>query len=352
MTDQTYSPNTRRGSGLSRALSEMAVHDWIVLAYATFLLIAVLAAPEGPVRDRSLSQVGGLFTVLVVTLVLVRGRILRDGVVSPLAYRIAIYGTVQISYFFFRELLPLVNSSSLDAELHALGELLFGGEPAILLDRYVTPATTEWFAFFYFGYFFVLAVHVVPLLFMSKNPRLMGELTFGMLFIFCVGHTLYMVVPGYGPYRAAADQFQHAFPPGLWLDVVMEAVASGGAQKDIFPSLHTAAPTLITLYAFRHRTVAPFRFTWPLLLFFSTNIIVATMFLRWHYVLDVVAGLMLATVGQALSVVVTDFELARRRRLGLDPSWPVFALSGAPSSPLRASPTLTEGARAMVKSRR
>ncbi len=329
----------------------MAVHDWIVLAYATFLVFAVLAAPAGAVRDRSLSQVGGLFTVLVVTLVLVRGRILRDGIVSPLAYRIAIYGTVQISYFFFRELLPLVNSSSLDAELHALGELLFGGEPAILLDRYVTPATTEWFAFFYFGYFFVLAVHVVPLLFMSKNPRLVGELTFGMLFIFCVGHTLYMVVPGYGPYRAAADQFQHAFPPGLWLDVVMEAVASGGAQKDIFPSLHTAAPTLIALFSFRHRGLAPFRFTWPLMLFFSTNIIVATMFLRWHYVLDVVAGLLLATVGQALSVVVTDFELARRRRRGLEPSWPVFALPRALSAPLRASLALAESGR-MLKSRR
>jgi hypothetical protein len=350
VTEKTYVSKTTPGSSRLRALAEMAVHDWIVLAYASFLLIAVLAAPAGPVRDRSLSQVGGLFTVLVVTLVLVRGRILRDGIVSPLLYRIAIYGTVQISYFFFRELLPLVNSTSLDHELHTLGELLFGGEPAILLDRYVTPATTEWFAFFYFGYFFVLAVHVVPLLFLSKNQRLVGELTFGMLFIFCVGHTLYMVVPGYGPYRAAADQFQNAFPPGLWLDVVMEAVASGGAQKDIFPSLHTAAPTLIALFSFRHRTIAPFRFTWPVMLFFSTNIIVATMFLRWHYVLDVVAGLLLATLGQALGVVVTDFELSRRRRSGLDPSWPVFALPRAANAPLRA-PALAESGR-MLKTRR
>lgn len=351
MTETTNSPKTTAAPSRFRALWEMAVHDWIVLAYATFLVLAVLAAPAGPVRDRSLTQVGSLFGVLVVTLVLVRGRILRDGMVAPLAYRIAIYGTVQISYFFFRELLPLVNSRSLDAELHALGELLFGGEPAILLDRYVTPASTEWFAFFYFGYFFVLAVHVVPLLFMSKNQRLVGELTFGMLFIFCVGHTLYMVVPGYGPYRAAAEQFQHAFPSGLWLDVVMEAVASGGAQKDIFPSLHTAAPTLIALFSFRHRAIAPFRFTWPIMLFFSTNIIVATMFLRWHYVLDVVAGLVLATVGQQLGVAATDFELARRRRRSLDPSWPVFALPRAASA-LDGRTALAPGARAMLKSRR
>jgi hypothetical protein len=335
----------------------MAVHDWIVLAYASFLVIAVLLAPAGPVRDRSLSQVGGLFTVLVVTQVLVRGRILKDGIVAPFAYRIALYGTVQISYFFFRDLLPLVNASSLDRELHDLGNLLFGGEPAILLDRFVTPATTEWFAFFYFGYFFVLAVHVVPLLFLSKNHRLVGELTFGMIFIFCVGHSLYMLVPGYGPYRAAADQFQHAFPKGLWLDVVMEAVASGGAQKDIFPSLHTAAPTVIALFSFRHRKLAPFRFTWPVVVFFSTNIIVATMFLRWHYVLDVVAGLLLATLAQSLAVIVTDFELSRRKRQGLEPSWPVFSLprssSGSSSDgALSASPAMADSARALFKSRR
>ena len=350
MTETTSSPKTTPGALRFRALSQMAVHDWIVLAYATFLMLAVLLAPAGPVRERSLSQVGGLFAVLVVTLVLVRGRILRDGIAAPLAYRIAIYGTVQISYFFFRELLPLVNSNSLDAELHALGELLFGGEPAILLDRYVTPATTEWFAFFYFGYFFVLAVHVVPRLFLSKKARLVGELTFGMLFIFCVGHTLYMVVPGYGPYRAAADQFANAFPSGLWLDIVMEAVASGGAQKDIFPSLHTAAPTLIALFSFRHRAIAPFRFTWPIMLFFSTNIIVATMFLRWHYVLDVVAGLLLATLGQYLSVVVTDFELSRRRRRALDPSWPEFALPRA-TNEMETRATLAPSGRALLKRR-
>jgi membrane-associated phospholipid phosphatase len=201
---------------------------------------------------------------------------------------------------------------------------LFGSEPAVTLDAVVTQTTTEWFAFFYFGYFFVLATHVLPILFLAREPRRLGEFTFGLVFLFSVGHTLYMLVPGFGPYRALAGEFHHALPEGLWLDIVMESVAEGGALKDIFPSLHTAAPTFILLYSFRHRQRAPYRYTWPLVAFFCVNIIIATMFLRWHWIVDVVAGLALAAVAQALSESVTRWEVDRRTAGNLAPTWPEF----------------------------
>jgi hypothetical protein len=288
-----------------RALANVAVQDLFVLAYLLALNVAIALSPAGPVRDA-------------------RSGVLRHGFWAPLLYRVALYGGVQISYFFFRELLPQVNPRSLDAELHELGLLLFGAEPAVTLDAIVTVWTTEWFAFFYFGYFFVLATHVLPILFLAKEPRRLGEFTFGLVFLFSVGHTLYMLVPGFGPYRALAGEFQHVLPEGLWLDIVMESVAEGGALKDIFPSLHTAAPTFILLYSFRHRGRAPYRYTWPIVGFFTVNIIVATMFLRWHWIVDVVAGLTLATVAQALSARVTRWEVERRTAGALPPTWPEF----------------------------
>ena len=309
------------GSRLREGVANMAVHDWIVLAYITGLNVAVARAPAGPLRDHSQLRVGTLLFLLVTMLAFVRFGRLR-GWLGALSYRVILYGAVQISYFFFRELLPLINPNSLDAQLHQVGVLLFGAEPALSLDRVVNVTTTEWFAFFYFGYFFVLATHVLPILFLGKEARTLGEFTFGMLFTFCVGHTLYMFVPGYGPYRAVAAEFRHTLPDGLWLDVVMETVAEGGALKDIFPSLHTAGPTFIALFSFRHRDLPPFRYTWPIVTFFSANIIVATMFLRWHWVVDVVAGLALATTAQVLSALVTNYELERRARLSLEPTWP------------------------------
>jgi hypothetical protein len=328
--DQHRARGTRRSLG--DCLRSFAVHDWIVLGYISFLNVAVALRPAGPIHDHCQERVAVLLVALVAALVVVRGPVRGSGPLVALAYRLAIYGTVQVSYFFFREMLPFLNPTSLDSELHGLGITLFGAEPALVLDHTVNATTTEWFAFFYFGYFFVLAVHVIPILLFSRSRRLLGEFTFGMLYMFCIGHTLYILVPGYGPYRAVAPEFQHALPDGLWLDVVMQTVSEGGALKDIFPSLHTAAPLFIALFSFRHRALVPFRYSWPIICFFSVNIIVATMFLRWHWIIDVVAGIALATSAQALSVATTNFELRRRAaEPDLGTSWPEYASTGDPA---------------------
>ncbi len=315
---------SRREGVLHRVVREMAPHDWLVLAYMVVLNVAVLRAAPGPARVESQERVAAMLVFLIGVLVLVRGRVLRHSFFAPLLYRLAIYGTVQLSYFFLAVLLPLVNSSSLDVQLYHLDMRFFGVEPALYMDRLINPVTTEWFAFFYFAYFFVLAMHVIPILMGSRQQRLLGEFALGMIAVFCIGHTVYMIVPGFGPHEAMADQFHHAFPHGMWVDMVMRTVAEGGAQKDIFPSLHTAAPTYIALFSFRHRDKLPFKYTWPIVAFFAVNIIGATMFLRWHYVIDVVAGLVLSSAALLGTVMVTRWELARRANNALDPSWPIF----------------------------
>jgi predicted signal transduction protein with EAL and GGDEF domain len=56
--------------------------------------------------------------------------------------------------------------------------------------------------------------------------------------------------------------------------------------------------------------------------FFALNIVVATMFLRWHYVIDVIAGLLLAVFSHTLAVRLSEREHTRREALGLGPDWP------------------------------
>ena len=308
-----------------RAIREMAIQDWLVSGYLVALNIAVLVAMRGAPLTNALAQLIGLLVFQVASLILVRGGLIKHGIVAPLLYRFAIYGTVQFSYFLFKDLLPVINPNSLDRELYHLDLALFGFEPAMVMDAWVSSATTEWFAFFYFGYFFLLALHVVPMLLFGKRDPMLSEFCFGMLVVFCVGHIIYTLVPGYGPYRAMADHFTNPLPEGVWRDLVLHTVASGGAQKDIFPSLHTAAPTFIVLWSFRHRRVTPFRYTWPVVAFVTANIVIATMFLRWHYVIDVVAGLLLAAVAVTTAAAVTRWELARRAELGLTNNWPLFS---------------------------
>jgi hypothetical protein len=237
----------RPASSFRRFLRELAPQDFLVSFYLVALNYAALRMPAGPERFMHFERVFALFAFHAATVVAIRSRRLTHRWVAPIAYRVATYGTVQMSYFLFADFLPFVSPHSLDRQLYDLDLSLFGVEPAMYFDRFVSPITTEWFAFFYFGYFFVLALHVIPILFFSKNGRLLTELALGMLVTFCVGHTFYMLVPGYGPYHAMPEAFAHNLSPGVWWNATSDLVARSGAQKDIFPSLHTAAPVFITL---------------------------------------------------------------------------------------------------------
>ena len=112
-----------------------------------------------------------------------------------------------------------------------------------------------------------------------------------VLLVICVGQVGYMLVPGYGPYVALADTFKHPLPDGFWYRLVLDTVTSGSAQKDLFPSLHTGGTMTIAIFCFRHRRHAPFRYTWPITAFFALNTMGATIYLRWHWAIDVIAGL-------------------------------------------------------------
>jgi len=319
-----------------RFVRELAIHDWIVVGYLIVLTTAVALSPPSVIRTNCLGHVVTMLGICLAVLILVRGALLRDHLVAPLLYRLGVYGTVQISYFELRELLPLVNPSSLDSQLSYIDERVLHFEPSLFMDRLVSPATTEWFAFFYFGYFALLASHVLPLLFFSRRLKLVSEFTLGMIFLYAFAHIIYMLVPGYGPVRFLAGQYQHELPSGIWFNAVMDAVRSGGAQKDIFPSLHTAGPVYLSLFSFRHRDKMPFKYTWPLVSFFSANIVIATMFLRWHYLIDVLAGILLSVVGFALAARLSPREISYREENGLGPVLMPFKLRPPLPSPLPA----------------
>ncbi|MDX2055376.1 MAG: phosphatase PAP2 family protein [Polyangiaceae bacterium] len=317
-SEPTTAPNALAWSRLARALGPQ---DWIASGYLLAMSLAAITAADHPSRTRCIVQMSGLWLVCSGVTFLVRSRIWQQPVLAPLVYRLTLFGSIVTSYLFLDHFLPLVNPRVLDAELHALDLAVFGFEPAVLLDHYVTPFWTEWFSFFYFSYFYLSGAHIFPILLFTRDERLLCEFSLGMLLLYVIGQTLYLCVPGFGPLVALAGQFTHALPHGFWLDTVMTTVHSGGAQKDIFPSLHTATPTFLTLLSFRHRHRRPFRYTWPLVGFFAINIIIATMYLRWHWLIDVVAGVLLAIASLATSAWVTRHELARRKRDGLGNTW-------------------------------
>ena len=295
--------------------------DWLVIGYFTAIL-AALAFGKGSERSACMVRVSADLGVYLFVVALVRLHVVRwDSAATALLYRATIMVSILGSFFQLREILPAVSPWSDDARIYEFDLRVFGIEPSVWLDRFVSPATTEWFAFFYFFYFLVLTVHVLPMLFSDRSDQVFGRFAIGILLVFLPAHLLYMVVPGWGPYWYLKGTFQHELQGGTFWRLVRETVDAGGAQKDIFPSLHTAVPTFLAIFSFRHRKFFPFKYSWPVVALFATQIIIATLFLRWHYIIDVVAGLTLAMAAALVGHRIADWERGRRERLGVQPAW-------------------------------
>ena len=303
-------------------IHSFASQDWLLLGYLVAIFVALMLG-TGNNRPACMVHVAVDLGGFLFVLTLVRLPVLRpNSATCSLLYRFAIMATLLGTFFQLREILPAVSPAAFDAQIYAFDTRVFGVEPSLWLDRYVSSTTTEWFAFLYFLYFLVLTVHVLPMLFFwQPEEKELARFGVGFLMIFLSAHLLYMVVPGWGPYWYLKGVFQHELQGPVFWPLVRETVDAGGAQKDIFPSLHTAVPTYIAIFSFRQRRLLPFKYSWPVMAFVATQIIVATLLLRWHYLVDVVAGLTLAVTASVLGQRIADWEAARRERLGIQPAW-------------------------------
>lgn len=301
----------------ARIFRNMALQDWIVAIYLSILAIGITVGNGGN-RESCYRMVALDAAIFAFNVILVRGELLK-GAFGSLLYRLCAFLPVFLSYFQLRWILPCVTTRSLDAQIYAFDMRVFGYEPSVAWDRFVTPATTEWFAFFYFGYFFILMLHVLPFVFGAGDTKVLRQFALGMFMQFCITHTLYLVVPGWGPYHEL--KFENELTGGTFWGWVVSSVHAGGALKDIFPSLHTGAPTFFAVFAFLHRKQKPFKYYWLPLAFCVSQIICATMFLRWHYLIDIVAGFSLGTANAFASGAIVEWEAKRREDTG---AMPVF----------------------------
>ena len=275
---------------LRRVQRNAAVQDGLLTAlYGYLLLRALLAGGREMAPARWLTGIS--FALLLVWLLGTRGEWLGPGCGRAVGYRIGLTALVFAGYPMMGVLLPSLGLELRDAQLLGLDEVLFGRTVAHGLQPWVTPRSVEWFAFFYFSYYWLLPLfglfHMV-----SRASVRLTEFATAVSIVTCVAYVLYTLVPAVGPH--VGYPFEVALEGGFWWRQVWRVVDAAGAQIDIFPSLHTAFPTLFALHAWRHRGERVFRYAWLPLAFLAANITIATVFLRWHYGVDTLAGLLLA----------------------------------------------------------
>jgi hypothetical protein len=286
----------------------VAVQDVIALAFHAYLFLRVSIAPDSPDATVARRLALALFVITACSMVLARGEVIRDKRARALTYRFGLFMPMVLSYFEMRVLLPALQPQLMDHRLFAIDLWLLGTTPSIWMEAWNVEPVVEWLSFFYYGYFLILALMLVPSLLVGKGRR-QQEVLAGAMLVVAVGHFLYTIVPGAGP--VATLSFDQPLQGAFWWNQVELAVTTAGAQLDIFPSLHTAFPAFFALHAFAHRHTQPFRWLWPILAFVALNIIIATMFLRWHWFIDVALGLLLAFAARGFAMAVAEREELR-----------------------------------------
>jgi membrane-associated phospholipid phosphatase len=184
-----------------------------------------------------------------------------------------------------------INPVDIDPQLIAIDYALFGVHPTLWLERFTVPWLTEYMQLAYMAFYGLPLVLCVPLYRQGRWPAFRVSMC-AMLLGYYGSYWLYFLTPARGPrFYLAADQ---TIPlTGLWLTTPMRTAINTleGVQRDAFPSGHTAIALIILVMAGRYQP----RLFYPLLVV-TVSLMVSTVYLRYHYVIDVVAGVLLAAV--------------------------------------------------------
>jgi membrane-associated phospholipid phosphatase len=143
---------------------------------------------------------------------------------------------------------------------------------------------------FYSVGYYLTPVVVLALVYMAKDLRRFEELRRGIIFCLLGGYVMYIFIPVAGPLFTIGDQFKTPMPGAS--ETFVWAFDQMRYQWDAFPSLHTALPWVITIltwqrFGFRGRAT---------LLLLASSVTFSTIALRYHYGIDVLAGLVWAAI--------------------------------------------------------
>jgi membrane-associated phospholipid phosphatase len=185
--------------------------------------------------------------------------------------------------------IPSVRRTDSDQWLADLDFRLWHVHPTVWLERLQTPLLTEGLQVAYT--LFVPAVLLVCVIFWRQR-RYHEFQYYGFLIAlgFLLSYVGYLIVPARGP-RFLLKHLQHIPLQGMWLFHGMQNTLDRleSAHYDCFPSGHTEL-TILAWWSSRTISKRLFRaysvYT-PLLIF-------ATVYLRYHYSVDVMAGAVLA----------------------------------------------------------
>ncbi len=269
------------------------------LSFLTVLTLVFRQRVEGPVLLFGL-YLGLIGTQAALIALKDRGKALR------FVYDL-VFPTVSILVIFdsLGRIVHAINPRDIDPLLIRIDYLLFGCHPTVAIEKMMYPPLTDLLQLAYSSYYFLPIILGAVLIF-RRDPAFDRALFFIML-CFYLSYIGYLLMPALGP-RFTMNHLQARDLEG-WIAAgpIQELLNRlEGVKRDAFPSGHTGIALTVLYLAFRFDRRL-FRWFLPLV----AALIVATVYCRYHYVVDVIAGVMLALITLALGEWVYGYREQR-----------------------------------------
>jgi len=194
---------------------------------------------------------------------------------------------MNVLFLHMRLAIPRIIPGRMDRALEAIDAALVGGNLSLKLQPLIHPLFTEALSFCYLLFFFYLTFSMVY--YLCSDIYLFKAFTAGLFTIYGIGFLGYSLVPAVGPWVAMRDQFHVPLTGYVLTRLNAAVVAQGSNGVDVFPSLHCAVSTFFLLFDLRHR-----RWRFWLYLVPCVGLWLSTIYLRYHYFIDVICGFALA----------------------------------------------------------
>jgi membrane-associated phospholipid phosphatase len=183
--------------------------------------------------------------------------------------------------------IPQLQAERMDPFLQHIDSFLIGTNLSLRAQPLVHPVLTELFSLCYILFFPYLLFSLVY--YFLGEVDLLKRFTVGLFTIYGLGFLGYSLVPATGPCADMAQQFSVPLTGGWITKANAAVVARGSNGVDVFPSLHCAISSFFLFFDKRHR---PWRF--KLYLLPCVGLWLSTIYLRYHYFIDLLCGFMLA----------------------------------------------------------
>ena len=230
-------------------------------------------------------------------------RTLRDYL--PVLQVLLMYETVATLY-------PLVGKRLADPTLKMIDEAVFGVQPTVWLEKISTPLLTDYLTFTYMLYFFLPALVFV---FFSVTRRRddLRDLSMAVSLSLYMTYIGYLLVPTVGPKYFIPDAYS-ADLEGIFLYQRVEPFweLMRSTTTDCFPSHHTAMGVISLYYLGRAKDHSkPTLWVYRLYVLLVASLIFSTVYLRYHWISDIAAGLMVAQISVLIANRLNGFWKTR-----------------------------------------